>query len=183
MSDASSLAPIAAEPSRGEQAAAFIAAQLAGDFGASIQERRIVLLGSLPRPPVTAVCALPGRFAWDERVRLCARLLRSGVQLVLLDSPRSRLLIEALLPLAADGHGRWQGGCLLERDLSTACRDAAALLVLPGWRQPPSLPWRALAGRMRPQALMFDLRRDPAQPPPDASGLRVWRMGVCAVWG
>jgi len=119
---------------------------------------------------------------WDERVRLCVCLLRRGGTLVVLDCPRSRLLIEMLLPLAADGQGHWQGDCLVERDLSSACRDAAALLVLPGWRQPPTLTWRALAVRMRPPSLLFDLRPAASQPP-ESCGLRVWRLGGVASWG
>jgi hypothetical protein len=182
MTDALPLSPLCAELSLGEQAAAFIATLLAGESGESLAGRRIVLLGSLPRRSFADIPPLPGRFLWDERVRLCVCLLRRGGTLVVLDCPRSRLLIEMLLPLAADGQGHWQGDCLVERDLSSACRDAAALLVLPGWRQPPTLTWRALAVRMRPPSLLFDLRPAASQPP-ESCGLRVWRLGGVASWG
>lgn len=171
------------EPSPGDEAAAFVAAQLVGDACLGLAGQRIVLLGPLPRRSVSALSRLQGRGGWDERIRLCARLLMRGAQLVVLDCPRSRLQLETLLPLAADGDGRWQGDCLVERDLPSACRGAAALVLLPGWREPPSLSWKALASRMRPQALLFDLRTDAAQLPPPSSGLRVWWLGGCCRWG
>lgn len=181
MSDASPLFPAAAELFSGEQAAALIASLLAGDSSDGFAGRRIVLLGSLPRRSFAVLSPLPGRFIGDERLRLCVCLLRDGGTLVVQDCPRSRLLIEALLPLAADGHGHWRGGCLVERDLSSACRDADALLLLPDWRQPPSLPWRALAARMRPSALLVDLRPG-GTPPLDACGLPVLRLGGAPAW-
>lgn len=178
MSDVSS-SPFSA----GEAAAAFIACQLSRPSFAGLEGQRIVLLGSFPRRLTGGGALFASAAGADELVRLCTGLLRCGADLVMLDCPRSRLLIETLLPLAADWRGRWQGGCHLEPDLSSACREAMALLLLPGWRLPHSLPWRALAGRLRPQAQLFDLRPWDGLQQLEFSGVQVWRLGGCAPWG
>ena len=168
-------------PGPAEHAAAFIASELGGPADSGLQGRRIVLLGSLPgrsgEACGTARLAPPG-----ELLRLCALLLHAGAQLVVMDRPRSRLLIEALLPLADDGRGHWRGSCLLERDLSQACSQAAALVLLPGWQPGHALPWRALTQRMRPQPRLFDLGTGGCLQRPAALGLRVWHLGAATTW-
>lgn len=164
-----------------EEAAGFIVAQLEPQPGAGLSDQPIVLLGSLPGCGATSPS--PARPpAPRQAAQLCARLLQRGGQLVVLDRPRSRLWIEALLLLAMEGQGRCRGGCRLENDLALACRDAAALLVLPGWQPPDSLRWSSLASRMRPQALLFDLRSGPQLQRPLASGMRVWWLGARITW-
>jgi len=194
-----------------EDTCGFIVSQLERQPGAGLCDQRIVLLGSLPARRSAASrparcgsqsgAALAGAAQRDaaqsgalqtgavqsdavqsDAAQLCARLLQRGGQLLVLDQPRSRLLIETLLPLAVDGRGRWRGSCRLESDLAAACRDAAALLLLPGWRPPRSLRWNALAGRMRPQALLFDLRPAQLFERPLSCGLRVWWLGASTSW-
>jgi hypothetical protein len=157
-----------------DDAARFVASQLTGASEQDLVGQRIVVLGQLSRRPFAV---------WDgsrpsvDPLRLCVLLLQRGGELVVLDRPRNRLLIERLLVLAAQTDGRVRGGCLLETDLSTAFRGAAAALLLPGWPVGRSLAWGALCGQMRSGGQLFDLRPGPCLERPAARGLQVWHLG------
>jgi hypothetical protein len=176
MPDASTISSLCVELSPGEQAAAFIATLLAGQSSESLAGRRIVLVGSLPRLAFAETSPWPGGSSGMRgSACVCVHLLRRGGTLVVLDCPLSRLLIRMLLALAADGQGQERGDCLTEQDLLSACCDAAALLVMPGWRHPHDQTWTALSVRRRPPCLLIDLRPAAGQPP-DACGLLVGRL-------
>lgn len=166
------------------EAAAFITDQIgARDAvdGGVLRHCRLAVLGlqsepgnGHPRP-----CRTVLQRGFDD-LRLCAQLLRHGAQLVVLDRPRNRMLIEVLLPLAQDRNHHIAGSIQLERDLSSACRAADGVLLLPGWRSERPLAWGVLADRLRPGAQVFDLRPDGHSPRALSSGLRIWHLGSFA---
>ncbi|MFM7085547.1 MAG: hypothetical protein ACKOXO_00900 [Cyanobium sp.] len=166
------------------EAAAFIAAQIgsrdAGEGGA-LRHSRLAVLGLQNEPGHrrAASCRTALQRGFDDLL-LCAQLLRSGAQLVVLDRPRNRMLIEVLLPLAQERNHRLAGSIELERDLSSACRAADGVLLLPGWRSERLLAWGVLADRLRPGAQVFDLRPDGHSPRALSSGLRIWHLGSFA---
>lgn len=170
------VAPIGPWPPFSEAAAAFIATQLRPEDPRDRRPRRLVLLGL--RPPLRRVGADGDAQRPDgcEELQLAATLLRSDLELVVLDRPLQRLVLETLLARAADATGAVRGRCLLEADLAAAFRAADAVLLLPGWRDQRPLAWSVLAGRMRAQAWVFDLRPQARLERAAASGLQTWRL-------
>ena len=166
------------------ETASFIANQIGRRSQAgsgALQHRRLTVLGLSPdgHHGSSRYQRSPRQRGLDE-IRLCAQLLREGAQLVVLDRPRNRLLIETLLPLAADRDGRILGDIHLEANLSSAFWAADAVLLLPGWRPERPLAWGALASRLQPGAEVFDLRPGGACDRAAACGLRLWHLGSFA---
>ena len=163
-------------PPFSEAAAAFIASQLRPEDPSDRRMRRLVLLGL--RPPLRRGAGCPAAQQLDgcEELQLAATLLRAELELVVLDRPLQRLVLETLLAWAAAGAGAVRGRCLLEGDLAAAFRAADAVLLLPGWRPHRPLAWSVLAGRMRAQAWVFDLRPQAGLERAAASGLQTWRV-------
>lgn len=164
-------------------------AETASFITSQIGERRSGVAGALRHCRLTVLGLLPDRHSAPSRsplqggldeLRLCAQLLREGAQLVVLDRPRNRMLIETLLPLAADRDGRIRGCIRLEADLSSAFRAADAVLLLPGWRPERPLAWGTLADRLRPGAEVFDLRQGSHYERAASCGLRIWQLGSFA---
>jgi len=156
--------------------AAFITGQVAGPPPVT-DPRRIVVLGLVAGSPGGPPAPTDGADGAVDGLELCATLLRDGLQLVVLDNPRSRLLIERLLALVCGVPGLRVGACELASALPAACQGAHALLLLPGWRADRRLPWGTLSQRLHPSAQVFDLRPDGCLAHPAARGLQTWRLG------
>jgi hypothetical protein len=163
-------------PCFSEAAAAFIAAQLRPEAAEDRRRRRLVLLGL--RPPVRRDGSAAAGQLLDggEELQLAATLLRRNLELVVLDRPLQRLVLETLLARAAAGSVTVPGRCLLEADLPAAFLAADAVLLLPGWRPCRPLAWSVLARRMRAQAWVFDLRSGTDLERAAACGLQTWRL-------
>lgn len=163
-------------PCFSEAAAAFIAAQLRPEAAEDRRRRRLVLLGL--RPPGRRDGSAAGGLSLDgwEELQLAATLLRGNLELVVLDRPLQRLVLETLLARAAAGAATVPGRCLLEADLPAAFRAADAVLLLPGWRPCRPLAWSVLARRMRAQAWVFDLHSGTDLERAAACGLQTWRL-------
>jgi hypothetical protein len=162
--------------------AAFIAGQVAGPLPVR-GSRRIVVLGLTASPLPGPLAPAEGADGAVDGMGLCAALLRDGLQLVVLDSPRSRLLIERLLARVTGAAGLGVGACELAAALSDACQGAHGLLLLPGWRADRPLPWGTLCQRLHPSAQVFDLRQDGCLARPAARGLQTWRLGSSQLLG
>lgn len=167
---------------RAREAAAFISSQLDGSGAAGLEGRRIAVLGLLASRSAGEPLGGVRRPEPLDGMALCAHLLERGARLVVLDRPRNRLLMERLLQLAADGRGRVRGSCQLEADLAGAFRDAAAALLLNGWRQERPVAWGGLRDRMQPGAQLFDLRSGGGLERAAACGLQTWHLEGCTIF-
>ena len=148
--------------------AAFIAGRLAPPGGNGLGDRRLVILGLAPQRPVPAALQA-------EILALCHRLVCDGARLVIPDRPRSRIALSRLLQCGGPQEVL-HGTCELAGDPGRACRGADAVLLLPGWQPQRPLPWRPLAGSMRPPGWVFDLRQEAELSRPAACGLETWHL-------
>jgi len=150
-------------------AAPFIRSQLMGLRDRSLQGRRIVILGLTPlrhRDPRQSAAGLD----------LCRDLLGQGARLVILDRPQNLVVLTSLLAMSNQSGGI-PGSCELESDVTCAFRNAAAVVLLPGFRHSRPLAWRALACSMQSPGWVFDLRPDGDLSRAAASGLQTWQLG------
>ena len=113
-------------------------------------------------------------------IRICRDLLEEGAQLAIHDpkvavDQMARDLQQEAAPQtdALSGTGSWAEACSVEEALT----GADAVLVLTEWQDYRNLNWKALAGRMRKPAWVFDARAITDQEQVRAAGLTLWCVG------